>query len=413
LNRKVLVNTILALLVIALAAGASYWLYNSKPQTKKKRPQRPIPVVKTIALVPQNEPIVFEASGTVIPARQVVLLSEVEGRVIEQNKDLVPGGIVAEGDMLIQIDPLDYQLQAQGREAEVATAQYELDVEKGKQIIAQQEWKILRDELQEKQINEQLALRKPHLRHAEAQLNAAKSRLSVAKLAERRTTIRAPFNGLVLEEFVETGQFVGKQSSIATLVATDRFWVQVSIPLSLLDRIHFPGMSEEKASKVQVILEKGYQGSPTIREGEIFKLLGDLDPKSRMARILVTVQNPLNLPGQKNYPGIQVSRSEKILLGSFVKVRINAGILEDVYVLPRHSVREGNRVWTVNSEGIVAFREVKILWRRVDDVLVDATLPPDERIILSRLQAPVPGMFVRDQSQSGVAERRQKKGSKH
>jgi len=193
---------------------------------------------------------VFEASGTVIPARQVVLLSEVEGRVIEQNKDLVPGGIVAEGDMLIQIDPLDYQLQAQGREAEVATAQYELDVEKGKQIIAQQEWKILRDELQEKQINEQLALRKPHLRHAEAQLNAAKSRLSVAKLAERRTTIRAPFNGLVLEEFVETGQFVGKQSSIATLVATDRFWVS-GFPFRSLSLTGFISLECQKRRRVR------------------------------------------------------------------------------------------------------------------------------------------------------------------
>lgn len=396
--KTILIKTVLSLLVLVLAAGVSYWLYSNKPKTQKIKPQRPVPMVKTMAVKAGSQPILFEASGTVIPAKKVALQSEVEGRVVEQNPELVPGGIVNKNDLIIQIDPLDYQLQISERQSEVTTAQYELEVEQGKQIIAGQEWRILEKELQGNQGSKNLALRKPHLQHSKARLEAAKNRLTAAELSEQRTTIRAPFTGLVLEETVEEGQFVGKQSAIATLVATNSFWVRVSIPLSLLDRIRFPGKSGEKGSKVQVILEKGYEGKLTVREGSVFKLLGDLDPKGRMARILVTVQDPLNLQAQGTVAADQKNQSEKILLGSFVKVRIDAGTIDDVYVIPRQALREGDRLWLVNSEGVVNFREVKVLWRRVDEVLIDTNLVPGERIILSRLQSPVAGMIVRDES---------------
>lgn len=400
--KTILTKTILSLLVLVLAAGVSYWLYSNKPKTHKVKPQRPVPMVKTIAVEAGRQPIIFEASGTVIPARKVALQSEVEGRVIEQNPELVPGGIVNRDDLIIQIEPLDYQLQISERQAEVTTAQYELEVEQGKQIIAGQEWQILEKELQSNQGSKNLALRKPHLQHSKARLEAAKSRLAASVLSEQRTTIRAPFTGLVLEETVEKGQFVGKQSAIATLVATDTFWVRVSIPLSLLDRIRFPGKSGEKGSNVKVIQENGYEGKHTVREGSVYKLLGDLDPKGRMARILITIQDPLNLQGQGTGPAVQKNQSEKILLGSFVKVRIDAGSIDDVYVIPRQALREGNRLWLINSEGVVSFREVKILWRRIDELLIDTNLVPEERIILSRLQSPVAGMIVRDESRNAA-----------
>ncbi|MEN8199906.1 MAG: efflux RND transporter periplasmic adaptor subunit [Thermodesulfobacteriota bacterium] len=406
--KTILIKTILPLLILGLAAGSSYWLYSNKPQTKKRKPQRPVPVVKTMAMEKGHEPIVFEASGTVIPARKVTILSEVEGRIIKQNPELVPGGIIPRDALLIQIDPLDYQLRVQDRQADIATAQYKLDVEQGKQIIAHQEWRILEKELRGNQVSKDLALRKPHLRQAEAQLAAAESGLAAARLAEQRTVVNSPFNGLVLDEKAEIGQFIGRQTPIATLVATDEFWVQVSIPLSLLGRIRFPEPPGEKGSKVQIILENGTNGKAQIHEANVFKLLGDLEPVGRMARILVAVQDPLGLSVHGTASGPQEPQGPKILLGSFVKVRINAGTLENMYVIPRRGLREGDRIWTVNSEGIVNFRAVDVLWRRTEEVLVDTDLPVDEKIILSRLQSPIPGMQVRDESRLGQGGRKQK-----
>lgn len=387
-----------SILVLVLAAGISFWLYGHKPETEKVKPQRPVPVVRTVAVQASREPVLYEASGTVIPARKVTLMSEVEGRIIQQNPELVPGGIIAEDELVIQIDPLDYRLQVSERQAELATAQYELEVEEGRQVIASQEWQLLEKESLGGKVSKSLALRQPHLKNSRARLEAAGSRLAAAELAEKRTTIRAPFSGLVLAESVEKGQFVGKQSTIATLVATDQFWVQVSVPLSLLDRIHFPDTSGNGGSQALIILEKGYGGTPTLREGRVFKLLADLDPKGRMARLLVRVQDPFVLKGQDAVAGEEGRKKEKILLDSYVKVEIDAGVLDGVYVIPREALREGDRLWLVNDEGLLDIREVKVLWRRVNEVLVDMQLAADERIVVSRLQSAIPGMVLRDDS---------------
>jgi RND family efflux transporter MFP subunit len=385
-------KTFLSVLVLLLAAGVSFWLYSHKPQTKKVKPQRPVPIVKTVAVEESNEPVVFEAAGLVIPAQRVELQSEVEGRIIDQNPELVPGGIIGKDELVVQIDPLDYQLQVSEREAELATARYEVKVEEGRQIIASQEWQLLeKEEFLDDQVSKHLALREPHLENVHARLAAAESRLAAARLAEKRTAIRAPFAGLVLEESVEKGQFVSRQTGIATLVSTDQFWVQVSVPLFLLQRLHFPRKRGEEGSPAKIVLQQGDRGKAAIREGSLFKLLPDLDPKARKARVLVTVEDPFNLLQQEG-----ARQKGKILLGSYVKVRIDAGVLDNVYVIPRAALREGERLWLINGEGKLDIRDVAVLWRRVDEVLVDTQLAPDERIIVSRLQSPVPGMEIRD-----------------
>jgi len=383
-------KTFLSFLVLVLAVAVSFWLYAHKPQTKKSKPERPVPMVKTIMVQPTNEDVVFEAAGLVIPAREVELQTEVEGRIIEQNTELVPGGIVVKGEVLVQIEPLDYRLQVREREAELVTARYELEVEEGRQIIAREEWSILEQELLGDKVSKHLALREPHLRNSHARLEAAESRLAAAKLAEKRTTIRAPFNGLILKESVEAGQFVGRQTVIAALVSTDQFWVQTSVPLSLLDRLRFPDGQGGKGSTAHIVLDKGYGGKPTLREGTIFKLLPDLDPKSRMARLLIEIPDPFNLDKE-----IQGNLGGKILLGSYVKVQLNAGELHDVYVVPRAALREGDLLWLVTADGRLDIRPVKVLWRRIDEVLVTAEEALEEPIIVSRLVSPISGMQIR------------------
>jgi RND family efflux transporter MFP subunit len=385
-------KTILSFFVLILAAAVSFWFYGHKPQTKKIKPQRPVPMVKTITVQASREHVVFEAAGVVIPAQKVELQSEVEGRIIEQNPELVPGGIVGKGELLVQIEPLDYRLQVSEREAELATARYELEVEEGRQIIAKEEWRILEQEFPGDQVSKHLALREPHLENSHARLEAAESRLAAAKLAEKRTTIRAPFSGLVLEESVEKGQFIGRQAVIASLVATDQFWVQATVPLSLLDRLQFPDKAEGEGSTAQIVLDKGYGGRPTVREGRLFKLLPDIDPKSRMARLLVEIQDPFNLC----QPQDNEKQRGKILLGSYVKVRINAGELSGVYVVPRAALREDDHLWLLTADGVLDIRKVKVLWRRIDEVLVTAEEALDEPIVISRLVSPVSGMRIRE-----------------
>jgi RND family efflux transporter MFP subunit len=389
---KILCNIFFILLCIAAALGGAWYFYTHKPQTRRAEPQRPVPVVSSIEVQARNEVVEFEASGTVIPARVAILRNEVEGQIIEQNPQLLPGGIVQRNDMLIRIDPQDYQLHVRERQAEVVSAQFELEVEQGRQAVARQEWQVLGTEIAGAKVNLDLALRKPHLQHAKARLEAAESRLAAAKLAEQRTKVRAPFTGIILEKNVEQGQFIARQTALATVVATDVFWVQVSVPLSLLDRLQFPDDKGNQGSTVHILMDKGGASQPLVREGRVFKLLADLDPKGRMARLLVRVEDPLNLSKQ------QASHKDSILLGSFVRIRIHAGQLEEVYVIPEKALREANRLWFINDENRLVIRQAQVLWRRLDEVLVAVDREPDERLIISRLQSPLPGILLRDES---------------
>jgi len=385
---------IVSIMVVLVAVGAAVGLYMNSPKTIKKKPTRPVPLVQTVVIAPRSEQVYIEAFGTVIPAKQVALRSEVEGRIIRKNEELIPGGIIGKGELVAQIDPLDYQLLVNQRETEVAEARYALDLEEGQQIIAKGEWQLLEEDVVATQAGKSLALREPHLRFVKAKLQAAESRLAAARLAVKRTTINAPFNGLVLESFVEQGQLISSQTVLANLVETEQFWVQATIPVSRLSRIKFPDNKGQPGASARIIFENE-DGTRISRPGTLFKLFGELDSESRMAKVLVAIDDPLSL--QENVKDSLAGNPEygKILLGSYVKVEINAGTLDNVYVVPRQAIHEGNILWLLNRENRLAKRPADIVWRRKDEMLIRFDLYDSEKLIISRLQSPLPGMALR------------------
>ncbi|UCD34285.1 MAG: efflux RND transporter periplasmic adaptor subunit [Nitrospiraceae bacterium] len=378
---------IIAVFVFLLAAGTAFLLYSTSPETRKTVPKRPVPLVETARISPGREKVIIEAFGTVVPANRIVLQPEVEGRIIDQNSELIPGGLIKQDDMVIQIDPSDYTLLVNQSKAELEEARFELDLEQGRQVIARREWKLIESEIDSSEAGKRLALREPHLELVKAKVDKAESRLAAAELQLTRTTVRSPFNALVLEEFIDRGQLVSRQTSLATFVGTDQFRVQVSVPVAVLPRIAVPVASRQQGSAVRVIFEP-VSGAPVIRHGQVLRIMGDLDPEGRMARILIAIDDPLNLKAG--------SRNGKVLLGSYVKVMIDAGFFDDVYSVPRHALREGNVIWVMDKEDTLQIRPVAVLWRRKDDVLVNVDLREGERLILSRLQSPLPGMAVKN-----------------
>jgi multidrug efflux pump subunit AcrA (membrane-fusion protein) len=192
-------KSIISVLIIILALAAAVGLYSTSPETKRSVPKRPVPLVETVEILPGKENVFIEAFGTVVPARSITLQSEVEGRIISQNPELIPGGLINMDDMLVQVDPADYELAVHQYRAELEEANFEFDLEKGKQVIAGREWTLMEKEIKTDEAGKSLALREPHLRLAKAKVDKAQSRLDAAELALKRTAVKAPFNALVLE----------------------------------------------------------------------------------------------------------------------------------------------------------------------------------------------------------------------
>lgn len=391
---------IISFLILIIAIGAAVGLYSTSPETKKAVPKRPVPLVETVEILPGKENVFIEAFGTVVPARSITLQSEVEGRIIRQNPELIPGGLINMDEMLVQVDPADYELEVLGYRAELEEANFELDLEKGKQVIAGREWALMEKEIKTAEAGKSLALREPHLRLAQAKVDKAKSRLATAELALKRTTIKAPFNALVLEEFIDKGQLVSRQTPLATIVGTDQFRVQALVPASVIQRISVPEESGQRGPSAQIIFETAGE-QPVIRSGHVLKIMGDLDPEGRMARLLIAIDDPLNL-----HSGSVSDRTKgKVLLGSYVKVIINAGSYNNVYTIPRQALREGDVIWVKDSDDTLQTRHADVVWRRKDDVLAIIALKPGEELILSRLQSPLPGIKVKSRSQGSKDSR--------
>jgi multidrug efflux pump subunit AcrA (membrane-fusion protein) len=280
--------------------------------------------------------------------------------VARQHAALEPGGVIEAGAELVAIDRSDYELALAAKQAELEEARFALEVERGRQVVALREWKLLEGDVPKEDANRSLVLRKPHLRRAEALVEKAENDIALAELDLTRTSVTAPFNAVVIEESVEVGQLLERGTSVTTLAGADEFWVRVSVPVDRLRWIQLP-RGEYEGAKAKVVLDAG-EGREFTREGRVLRLLGDLEPNGRMARMLVSIADPL---GRHDRSG-----EIPLLLGSYVQVEIDAGVLEGVVVIRRAALREGNRIWVVDGSNRLQIRDVEVLWFRKDSVLL-------------------------------------------
>ncbi len=383
-----LLRIILPLVILGLAVLGAQLLIASRPDVPKASRGVTPTFVEVITVREQDTKATITAFGTIQAHQQLTVQPEVSGRVTRLNPNLVIGGTLKRGESLLHIDPRDFRFAVDEQRAAFAKAQFDLKVELGNQAVAKREWNLLKPSKGEvNALSKQLALRRPHLEEKRMALAAARSRLHKAQLDLKRTILRTPFPALVLEESVEVGQLIHAQTAVATLVGTSEFRVQVSIPIQQLERITFPGPGRPQGSPVQVIREIGTQ-KPVIRQGSVVELLGDVTENGRMAQVLVSVIDPLELqkPNDQRRP---------LLIGEYVRVEIEGPLLRNVIALPREAIREGNRAWIKNNEDRLELRDLVIELSKKDTVLIREGLHDGEQVIISQLSAAVPGLLVR------------------
>lgn len=383
---KIVVVFVLPLLLVLAGIGAAVKLASSR-----EKPQRVDTVdlgvlVTTSPVARSTQRVEVEAKGTVRAAQRLVVQPQLSGEITWINERLVPGGLIEKGEVLFRIRATDYQIAVEARETSVAQAEAQLSIEEGQQRVARKEWELFQT-TGASDADPSLALRAPQKRVAEVSLDAAKAQLEQARVNLSRTTVRAPFNLMVESENVEVGQVVGPGAAAATVVGTDQFWVQVSVPIDRLEYITIPGVNATEGSRVTV--EQTVGREQVKRAGRVARLLGELDPVGRMARVLVEVDDPLNLTLPEGEP-----RGLPFLLGSFVTVRFDGAQQMEVSEIPRTALHEGDKVHLF-KDGTLEVRDVSVIWRRDDSVLLGGGVAAGELLITSRIPAPLPGMKLR------------------
>ncbi|THB78216.1 MAG: efflux RND transporter periplasmic adaptor subunit [Desulfobacteraceae bacterium] len=375
---KLLIRILLPLLFIA--AGAAGWTHfkQSAPKMKKKRPKPRPPVVETVKVFPKHHQQVIQVMGTVKPDQTLSLKSRVAGEVIWISPKLEQGGLLKKGDLLLTIDPTDYKIARKKAQSALDKALADLAIEQGNQSIAREALRMINEAANENIQATDLSLRKPQLMAAQAAVDNARADLEQARLNQDRTRVFSPFNALVLEENLSVSSRVSTQETLATLVDYDRFKVEALVPLDLLNAIDL-----ETDSCCRALIRS--QSGTNTWEGLVHGSTGKINEKSRMAGMIIKVNDPLNLLNGADHP---------LMLNDYVHVDIFGRSLKDVYALPRLALREGDTVW-VYQNGLLDIRNVSIRFKEKQTLYVSTGLNPGDEIVITDLPIPVSGMALR------------------
>lgn len=140
------VSTILKVVLppVVIVAGIALlvMLVKSKPEAPRRPQDDRALLVDVQSVTSARHEVTVRANGTVIAAEQIVLAPEINGRVVWTSDQLVPGGRFRRGEPVFRIDPRDYRLAVEAQSAEVQRAQLEVQLEEGRQRVAEREWNL-------------------------------------------------------------------------------------------------------------------------------------------------------------------------------------------------------------------------------------------------------------------------------
>lgn len=383
-------TVILPLAIIGIGGLISFWLVASSPETEKRQRQQQGLQVKTRMIERREHRLEVHAQGNVVPAKQIRLHPQVSGMVLTVHPNLAPGGIIRKGEQLVQIDPADYRLAVKQRQSERKEASAAFALEQGRHDVAEEEWELFDRQFEQPAPGTAgLALREPQLQSAKARLQRAQASLQQARLQLERTSMPAPFDALVVEESVDEGQQVQPQQAIATLVGAHQFWVRVSVPPAKIHAIDIPDSDARGGATAEVVLDLG--GKEHRYQGQVIRMEGGLEPRSRMAQLIVAVDDPLGLHDAMREPKTQ---HFPLLLDAYVDVIINGAQPVQATAVPREAIHNGDEVY-IYRDGKLEIRKPEFIWEREEEVLVGTGLRETERVIISPIPAPVEGMSLR------------------
>ncbi|MBS3769205.1 MAG: efflux RND transporter periplasmic adaptor subunit [Bacteroidales bacterium] len=379
-------KTVLISLLILLVGGAvTLVVFLTEPKAVRSGATRETAMLVDVIRTKRDtfQPTIV-AMGTVKPSQDIILRPRVSGQITDRYAAFTPGGYVNKGEILLQIDPEDYKNTLEQRKSELQQAKADLNIEMGRQDVAQSDYQLLDEELSDK--NKKLILREPQLNSAKSRVEAAQAAVDQAELNLQRTTIEAPFDAHILSRNVNVGSQVSPGDNLGHLVGIENYWVEATVPVDKLQRLTFPDGGGERGSEVMIRNRTAWEEGK-YRKGYLHKLIGSLEDQTRMARVLITVPDPL---GRRTGP----DDLPVLMIGSFVEANIKAEQIPDVIRLNRDYVRKNETVWVMEDEEL-RIRDVNIVFRDAQYAYISGGMSEDAQVVITNLTTVAEGARLR------------------
>jgi len=379
---KKLIVGLLPLLVLIVAAFLFMQMGKLKPEPEtKSEPARAAPVVTAIA-EQKNISLSVNSQGEVTPRTEINFAAQVGGKIIYISPNFLEGGQFTQGEVLLRVDPSDFDLRVTQAQANVAQAETALTRELSEAEIAKQDWEDLGEGAPSA-----LTLRQPQLAEARARLASVNAALEEAKLSQRRSTIRAPFTGRVREKLVARGEFISAGMKLGRIYAVDIADVKLSLTDTDLAKIGL-GIGFKQTSKnpgPEVILTANVAGAEQEWRGIITRTDSSYDAATRVLFAYAEVKDPY---------GKGASNGTPLASGLFVNAAIGGRAIENGVVIPRNALRGTGSVYIANDDNTLSIRSVTVASSSRDQVVVTQGLSAGESVILSPVRSVAEGMKI-------------------
>lgn len=366
---------VLGLLILVGAVALGHKILQ-KPIVPAKKPMDNRVTVETEYVRPANYYATVSAIGKVEASQKIEVFAQVSGAVKFVSKEFLPGGIVKKGALLIKIDDTDYKLAVIEAHSNYLQAKAAYAQALGRSKQAKADLALYQQATGKKIKNQALALRKPDLEQAKANLVKAQAGYLKAKLNLKRTSIYAPFNAIITAANVNLGSMIGAGVSLCSLANTGSYRVNVSLPVSKLKYVRF-----SKTTVATLSSDEGKVGT-----AKFLKLANYLDNNTRFMNALFVVDKSED-----------VASHHKLYLGDYINVAIKGKVLTNVFRLPLSLVRGGydnkDIVYTVR-DGNLDLTPVDLIYQD-DKYAYVKGLRKQEQIITSDLALAINHMAVK------------------
>ncbi len=376
---NLILKTVLPILIIAACVVTAKVVVANRPEPQTRPQFKSTTSIDATRVKKSDYPVYISTQGTVGASREGSLVPEVAGRIINVSPNFVVGGSFRRDEVLLEIDPRDYQIAVTLAEATFAQSKATLAEETARSQQASEDWK----RLGRKGEPSALTLRKPQLAAARASLEAAKAQVQRAQLDLDRTKITASYDGSVLSKTVDLGQFINRGSTLAQIYAIDTAEIRLPFNNQQLGFVPLPGVGDNQNSPV--ILSASIGGNDYQWTGKITRTEGALDYSSRQLYMVAEVENPYSL--QSDRPPLRV--------GQYVEAKVTGKILKDVYVIPRAALREEREVLIVDELSTLQSRPVNVVWKDAETAVIRDGLQDGDIISTTALGTVTNGTRVR------------------
>ena len=382
---KKIIKKYTATSIIVASFALTMIMIFAKPSPKPVQNKFVPPVVETMNAIPQSFKVRINSQGTVVPRTEITLTSEIPGKIDFVSPQIQSGSSFDRGDTLLILDQRDFELALIAAQSSMYQAQVVYEREVAESEVAKKEWSNINGGKASS-----LALRKPQLDQAKAALAAAEANYQRALLNVERTFIRAPFKGRVRNEYVDIGMVVSPGIPLAQIYAIDM--IEVTLPIAESDikflSIPLDGRVVSVSEQPSMVLTSTFAGLSQAWRGKILRSAAEIDSKTRMLSVIGQVS--VNSSKKSSIP---------IKVGMFVNATIEGKSFNDIYVIPREKVRDGE-VWVLNNEGILSKRNVSVLRYEKDKALISDGFEKGDKVLLTRLDVLVEGMKLEKKDQS-------------